>query len=112
MSDHVEALYHVLIKGNIGETYNIGANNEIRNIELINSICEYIDQVEPSKKLNTYKNLIKHVEDRKGHDVRYAINTKKINNDLGWFAKINFNEGIKSTIKWYLENKSWIKNFK
>lgn len=112
VSDHVEALYHVLIKGNIGETYNIGANNEIRNIELINSICEYIDQVEPSKKLNTYKNLIKHVEDRKGHDVRYAINTKKINNDLGWFAKINFNEGIKSTIKWYLENKSWIKNFK
>lgn len=112
VSDHVEALYYVLIKGNIGETYNIGANNEIRNIELINSICEYIDQVEPSKKLNTYKNLIKHVEDRKGHDTRYAINTKKINNDLGWFAKTNFNEGINSTIKWYLDNKNWIKNFK
>lgn len=112
VSDHVEALYHVLTKGNIGETYNIGANNEINNIELINTICEYIDQVEPSKKLNTYKSLIKHVEDRKGHDVRYAINTNKINNDLGWFPKTNFNEGVNNTIKWYLDNKSWIKNFK
>ena len=68
--------------------------------------------IEPSKKLNTYKSLIKHVEDRKGHDVRYAINTNKINNDLGWFPKTNFNEGVNNTIKWYLDNKSWIKNFK
>ncbi len=112
VNDHVDALYCVLNKGIIGETYNIGANNEVKNIELINTICELIDQIKPSKKLNTYKSLIKHVEDRKGHDIRYAINSSKVNNNLDWYPKINFKDGIVDTIKWYLENNNWLKDFK
>lgn len=111
VSDHVEALYRIISDGNIGETYNIGANNEIKNIELIKIICEYIDHIRPSQKLGTYKSLIKYVEDRKGHDIRYSINSKKISNELGWFPRVDFKLGISNTVKWYINNNNWIKNF-
>ena len=88
----------IIRKGKIGEVYNVGGNNEKTNIEVVKLI---LDELGKSKDLITY------VEDRKGHDQRYAIDPSKIKRDLGWFPETKFEEGIKNTIKWYLENKGW-----
>lgn len=108
--DHCEAIDTVFHKGDNGETYNIGSHNEWTNIDIVNLICEIMDE-----KLNllpdrSSKNLIKFVNDRAGHDRRYAIDASKIHNELGWIPKWSFEDGIKTTIDWYLSNKDWIKN--
>ena len=103
VEDHVEALFKVLLKGKIGKTYNIGSECEIKNIDLANKICNILDKIKPKK--NSYKNQISFVKDRLGHDLRYAINPELINKELGWKSKINFDEGLKKTIIWYLKNK-------
>lgn len=110
VDDHVEALYTVLSKGKIGETYNIGGNCEKKNIEVVTTICKILDKINPSKKLNSYKDQIKFVQDRPGHDKRYAIDATKIKNELGWTPKENFETGILKTIQWYLDNEVWYKN--
>ena len=107
---HCEALYIVLKSGINGETYNIGGNEEKSNLDVVNSICEILDLKYPSNSFSSYKELITFVDDRPGHDFRYAIDANKIKNELGWKPKFNFNESIKKTIDWYLENKSWWKN--
>ena len=89
--------------GKIGEVYNIGGNSERTNIELVKLIL---------KELNKTEELITFVEDRKGHDLRYAINSTKIENELGWKREYNFDEGIKETIKWYINNQLWIEEIK
>ena len=97
--DHCEAIDRIIHDGKIGEVYNIGGNNEIKNIDIVKLICS---------KLNKDEKLIKYVEDRKGHDMRYAIDASKIKNELGWTPKVDFKEGIELTINWYLDNNVWL----
>ena len=108
VDDHVRALYRVLTKGVVGETYNIGGNNEKQNIEVIHSICDILqDLVHQPKKFNQQ---IKYVDDRPGHDRRYAIDSTKIQKELGWFPLETFETGLRKTVKWFLENKQWCEN--
>ena len=112
VNDHVRALLTVAFKGLVGETYNIGGNNEIQNLEVVTEICKLLDELIPSKLngLDTFSDLISFVQDRPGHDVRYAIDASKIKNDLGWNPKEDFISGIRKTVKWYLNNLSWSRN--
>ena len=112
VNDHVRALMTVLENGSIGETYNIGGNNEIQNIEVVNTICNILDELIPDRLngLASFKDLITYVQDRPGHDVRYAIDASKIKNDLGWEPKEDFISGIRKTVEWYLANLSWSEN--
>ena len=107
VDDHVRALYKVATKGKIGETYNIGGNNEMRNIDLVRHICSLLDTYISNKPegINSFSQLITFVEDRKGHDKRYSIDSSKINRDLGWKPKETIETGIKKTVKWFLQNK-------
>lgn len=98
VEDHCKAIDIILHQGKIGEVYNIGGHNEMRNIDIVKLIC---------KELGKTESLITYVTDRKGHDMRYAIDPKKIHNELGWLPETRFTEGIKKTIKWYLENRKW-----
>ena len=96
------AIDKIIRKGNAGVTYNIGGNNEIANIDLVKLICSICDGLIPEK--FNYKELIDFTDDRLGHDFRYSINSKKIHNDLGWSPEINFKDGLKDTIDWYLNS--------
>ena len=109
VEDHAEGLIEVLNRGQIGERYCIGGNEERSNNEIAEIICNYLDVVRPRN--NSYKNLISYVEDRKGHDFRYAINANKIKETLNWEPKFTFNKGIKNTVNWYLKNKKWYSKF-
>jgi|TARA_B110000305_G_C19453733_1_gene649546 dTDP-glucose 4,6-dehydratase len=104
VDDHVKALYLIATNGNIGETYNIGGRNEKTNIDVVNSICKILDKTLPSKQIRSYVELISYVQDRPGHDRRYAINANKIQNMLGWSPAETFETGISKTINWYLNN--------
>jgi len=112
VDDHCRGVFEVLSNGKIGETYNIGGNQELTNIELVKKICEILDTIKPSKIINSYKELITFVKDRPGHDFRYAINTKKIENKLNFFPIETIDTGLLKTIKWYLENQDWINDIK
>ena len=104
VEDHCEALYSVLINGKIGETYNIGGNEEKSNLEIVKTICKILDDKMPSNKLSSYSELITYVKDRPGHDFRYAIDATKIKNELDWAPKHNFIKAIEKTINWYKKN--------
>lgn len=106
VDDHADALLTVLQKGEIGETYNIGGNNERTNLELVETICELMGK-HLSSENRDFKDLITFVTDRPGHDRRYAINATKIETELGWTPSISFDEGFDQTISWYLENEWW-----
>ena len=105
--DHVDALDLIFHKGLIGETYLVGANDQRKNIEIVNIITDFADLL-LQRENGSSKDLIRFVEDRPGHDKRYAIDTEKIYSQLGWKPKINLKNGIKKTIEWYIENKKWI----
>ena len=110
VDDHVNALLTVLAKGTPGETYNIGGNNEKRNLEVVETICDLLDQLAPSERspaLTSYRDLITFVEDRPGHDKRYAIDARKIQQELDWQPAETFESGIQKTVEWYLSNRSW-----
>ena len=109
VDDHCSAIKAVYENGAIGETYNVGGNNEIKNIDIVITICTILDDLQPSDNGKSYSELITFVKDRPGHDFRYAINAKKIQNELGWFPRESFETGIKKTVEWYLENESWWK---
>jgi dTDP-glucose 4,6-dehydratase len=108
VADHVSALCCVLDKGDLGQTYNLGGNSERSNLDVVNCICKILDELLPAK--HPYSNLISFVDDRPGHDLRYAINNSKINLDLGWSATENFDDGLRKTISWYINNGQWCEN--
>jgi len=112
VDDHVQALMGVALYAKVGETYNIGGNNEIQNINVVRKVCFILDELAPNKLngIGSYSELIVYVKDRPGHDVRYAINAQKINKDLGWKPLDNFESGIQKTIEWYLNNIEWCDN--
>lgn len=105
VEDHCKAIDMVILKGALGDVYNIGGHNERTNINIVRKI---IDHIKDNVDKNVGEHLIKYVEDRKGHDKRYGIDPKKIKDELGWFPETTFEEGIKLTIDWYLENKDWM----
>ncbi len=105
--DHCEAISVVLNKGKLGDTYNIGGNNEMKNIDIVITICDIMDEKAPRSNGASHRELITFVTDRPGHDFRYAIDTAKINGELGWSPKESFQSGINKTIDWYLNNKKW-----
>lgn len=105
VTDHAEALYTVLTKGRVGETYNIGGNNERQNIELVRTLCQLMDELQPGDQ--PYEELISFVTDRPGHDLRYAIDPTKIRDQLGWEPKEDFESGFRKTVQWYLKNREW-----
>jgi len=113
ISDHVDALYAVLLGGDVGDSYNIGGSNQKTNLEVVIEVCNILDEIVPRESsLNSlsYKDLITLVPDRPGHDMRYAIDTNKIETHLNWHPKENFISGLKKTVIWYVENQSWIVN--
>lgn len=109
VEDHAKALYKVVTKGVIGETYNIGGHNEKANIDVVKSICEILEELVPNKPEGAarYQDLITYVKDRPGHDVRYAIDASKIERELGWTPEETFETGLRKTVEWYLTNKEW-----
>jgi dTDP-glucose 4,6-dehydratase len=107
--DHAEALWTVLTRGRAGETYNIGGHNEWANLNIVQLICDLIDELSPQLGGNSRK-LITFVKDRPGHDRRYAIDATKIKQDLGWVPAHKFEEGIRETVRWYLDNQEWVRS--
>ena len=118
VEDHARALLKVVEKGTPGETYNIGGDNELRNIDLVKLICEILDEFLPPASnsrlseragdpIKSYSELIEFVTDRPGHDMRYAIDATKIKSELGWSPNEEFQSGFRKTIRWYLDNETW-----
>ncbi|NOR71395.1 MAG: dTDP-glucose 4,6-dehydratase [Methylomarinum sp.] len=114
VEDHARALIKVATEGKVGETYNIGGNNEKQNIDVVKTICDILDQLVPidknkqiPKDIQHYGELISYVKDRPGHDMRYAIDASKIKHEIGWEPLETFESGIKKTVEWYLENQLW-----
>jgi dTDP-glucose 4,6-dehydratase len=115
VDDHAKALFKVVTEGRVGQTYNIGGHNELRNIDVVREICRILDKELPPHRneelsgveISNYADLITYVEDRPGHDKRYAINASKIFNDLQWSPEETFETGLKKTVMWYLRNSSW-----
>jgi len=105
VEDHARALYKVITEGKVGETYNVGGHNERQNIEVVHIICDLLDEIRPT--VSSYHQLIIHVQDRPGHDMRYAIDASKIQRELGWVPKETFESGIRKTVQWYLNNSEW-----
>lgn len=109
VDDHVRALMCVALKGAVGETYNIGGHNEVKNIDVVYNICDLLEQLVPNKPqgITSYRSLISFVQDRPGHDLRYAIDASKIKNELAWTPVESFETGMRKTVIWYLENQEW-----
>lgn len=110
VSDHAKALLRVIQDGKIGETYNIGGHNEKKNIDVIMTICSLLEEFAPKKpfNVNKYEDLITFVDDRLGHDNRYAVDASKIQRDLNWTPDETFESGIRTTVKWYVDNMDWL----
>lgn len=117
VEDHARALYKVVTEGQVGETYNIGGHNEKQNLEVVQTLCELLDELRPlpdavganlsAEQSRSYKELITFVQDRPGHDLRYAIDASKIQRELGWTPLETFETGIRKTVEWYLNNQEW-----
>ena len=105
--DHARAIDVIFHKGRVGETYNIGGVNEWRNIDLIELLCDLMDQ-KMGRPAGTSRQLITFVKDRAGHDLRYAIDSSKLMNELGWEPSVTFEEGLSKTVDWYLQNTGWL----
>ena len=109
VEDHVRALLTVLQRGQVGQTYNIGGHNELRNIDVVRSLCALLEELAPDKPagVTRYEDLITHVADRPGHDLRYAIDAGRIERELGWTPAESFESGLRKTVRWYLDNAEW-----
>jgi len=109
VSDHCEALRTILRDGKTGETYNVGGRSEMANLQVVEMLCDLLDELRPSP-MGSYRRLISFVQDRAGHDRRYAINCGKIERELGWTPKENFAGGLRKTVEWYLANSAWVES--
>jgi dTDP-glucose 4,6-dehydratase len=109
VEDHARALHQVVTEGKVGETYNVGGHNEKKNIEVVHTICSLLEELAPRKPAGVaqYLDLITYVKDRPGHDMRYAIDARKIQRELGWSPRETFESGIRKTVQWYLDNLEW-----
>ncbi|MCX8985381.1 dTDP-glucose 4,6-dehydratase [Citrobacter portucalensis] len=110
VEDHARALYTVVTQGIVGETYNIGGHNEKKNLDVVHTICDLLDEIVPKE--GSYREQITYVADRPGHDRRYAIDAAKISDELGWKPLETFESGIRKTVEWYLSNTQWVENVK
>ncbi len=110
VEDHCEAIRTVIGKGRVGETYNIGSNNEKQNLEIVRAICRILDELRPHDQTVPHEKLLTYVQDRPGHDRRYAIDARKLETELGWRPKETFETGIRKTIEWYLANEAWTRD--
>jgi dTDP-glucose 4,6-dehydratase len=110
VEDHCAAIRTVLARGRVGETYNIGGNSERKNIDVVATICDLVDEMRPDAGIGSRRKLITHVADRPGHDRRYAIDARKIERELGWRPAEGFEGGLRKTVAWYLQNGAWIEN--
>jgi dTDP-glucose 4,6-dehydratase len=112
VEDHAKALVEVITNGKVGETYNIGGHNEMKNIDVVLEICKILDKLCPNKNshFKNYSDLISFVDDRPGHDYRYAIDASKIHSELGWVPDETFKTGLYKTVKWYVDHKEWWKD--
>lgn len=107
VEDHCEAIWRVIESGRVGETYNIGGNNEVQNIEVVRALCRVIAELS-NEPVSRYEGLVTYVKDRPGHDLRYAIDATKIRDELGWSPRETFETGLRRTVQWYLANDAWI----
>jgi dTDP-glucose 4,6-dehydratase len=110
VEDHCRAIRTVLARGRVGETYNIGGRSEKKNLEIVGAICKLLDQFRPNDPTVPHDKLITFVKDRPGHDRRYAMNTGKIERELGWHPQETFDSGLEKTIRWYLEHDDWVRD--
>ncbi len=110
VEDHAKAIDLIFHRGKTGETYNIGGDNEWSNIDLVKKICEITDELLGRKPAGKSKELIRFVQDRAGHDWRYAIDSTKLKNELGWKPETSFEQGLRKTVQWYLNNREWLEN--
>lgn len=112
VEDHARALVEVVTRGQVGETYNIGGHNEQKNIEVVRGICALLEELAPAKPagIARFEDLITHVKDRPGHDLRYAIDARKIERELGWKPQETFHSGLRKTVQWYLDNLEWCRH--
>lgn len=112
VEDHARALVEVVTRGQVGETYNIGGHNEQKNIEVVRGICALLEELAPAKPagIARFEDLITHVKDRPGHDLRYAIDAGKIERELGWKPQETFHSGLRKTVQWYLDNLEWCRH--
>ncbi len=112
VEDHARALYKVVTEGKVGETYNVGGHNEKRNIDVVHTICDLLEELAPGKPAGVarYLDLITYVKDRPGHDMRYAIDASKIQRELGWAPQETFESGLRKTVQWYLDNLEWCRH--
>lgn len=108
VDDHASALITIMEKGEIGRSYNVGGNEERRNIDVVKTVCSILDQLKPSASGKPYESLITYVADRPGHDFRYAIDASRIKEELGWQPAETFESGMTKTIEWYLQNEAWV----
>ena len=109
VADHCDAIRTVLARGRVGETYNVGGRNEKPNLEIVHAICSILDELRPADAVVPHSKLITYVQDRPGHDRRYAMDTRKIERELKWQPRETFETGIRKTVEWYLANEGWIR---
>jgi dTDP-glucose 4,6-dehydratase len=109
-ADHCSALRAVLERGRVGETYNVGGGNQRSNIDVVHTVCDLLDELVPNSQFKPHKQLIRSVQDRPGHDRRYAIDARKIESELDWHAQESFETGLRKTVEWYLANTTWVEH--